>query len=305
MNNTNKIVAVVGGTGDLGSLIVKELLKKTNVQVRLLVRPESSGKVVGWEQQGVEIVEGALGKEDGQSLVQLCQGATTVISAVQGGPEIIMEGQTQLLLAAKEAGVKRFIPSDFSLDMFTVDLGQIDTSDMRRAFADTAEKERGDMEVVHILNGGFLDRKVLFGFINIINVEEQKAYVWGDGNQAIDYTTYADTAKYTAEVAVDETTIPSVFRVAGNSLSFYEMVEAYEAETGRKLEVVKLGSLKDLDAKIEALKKGGEQNTLQYLPMMYYRAQLNGSGKMQNLQNDRYPSIKPTTFREYVNQENL
>lgn len=303
MNNTDKIVAVVGGTGDLGSRIVKELLKKPNVQVRLLVRPESRDKVAEWEQQGVQIVEGALGKDDGRSLAQLCKNAYTVISAVQGGPEVIIDGQTQLLLAAQEAGVKQFIPSDFSLDMFGVDLGQIDTSDMRRAFADTAEKKRGDMEVVHILNGGFLDRKVLFGFINIINVKEQKAYVWGDGNQPIDHTTYADTAKYTAEVAIDEKPVPSVFRVAGTSLSFQEMVEAYEAETGKKLEVVKLGSLEDLDAKIAELKQGGEQNA--YLPMMYYRAQLNGSGKMQNLQNDRYPSIRSTGFREYVSQENL
>lgn len=303
MNNTDKTVAVVGGTGELGSLIVKELLKKPNVQVRLLVRPESRNKVVEWEQQGVQIVEGALGKATGPSLAQLCQGATTVISAVQGGPEIIIDGQTQLLLAAREASVKRFIPSDFSLDMFGVDLGQIDTSDMRRAFADIAEKERGDTEVVHILNGGFLDRKVLFGFINIINVEEQKAYVWGDGQQPIDHTTYADTAKYTAEVAIDEKPVPSVFRVAGTSLSFREMIDAYEAETGKKLEVVQLGSMKDLDAKIAELKKEGEQNA--YLPMMYYRAQLNGSGKMKNLQNDRYPYIEPTGFRDYVKQENL
>lgn len=303
MKNSNKIVAIVGATGELGSLIVDELLKKANVEVQLLVRSENRNKVAELERKGVQIIEGTLGKQDGSALAELCQDVYTLISAVQGGPEVIIDGQTDLLMAAKAAGVKRFIPSDFSLDIFGVALGQIDTSDMRRAFADVAEKERGEMEVVHILNGGFLDKKVLFGFINIINVKEQKAYVWGDGNQPIDHTTYADTAKYTAEVAVEDNPVPSTFRVAGTSLNFNEMVAAYEAETGKKLGVVTLGSLEDLDAKIAELKKGGKQN--EYLPLMYYRAQLNGSGKMETLNNDRYPTIKPTDFREYLRQENL
>lgn len=303
MKDSNKVVAIVGATGDLGSLIAGELLKKQNVQIRLLVRPQSRGKVSKWEKKGVEIVEGALGKGNEKALAALCEGAYTVISTIQGGPEMIIDGQKELLLAAKVAGVKRFIPSDFSLDMFGVKKGQINTSDLRREFAEIAEKERGDIEVVHILNGGFLDKKVLFGFINIINVKEQKAYVWGDGEQPIDHTTYVDTAKYTAEVAIDEKSVPSSLRFAGTTLSFNGMVDAYEKETGKKLEVVKLGSLKDLDAKIAEIKEQGKQN--EYLPMMYYRAQLNGSGKAEKLDNDRYPSIRPMSFREYVAQENL
>ena len=41
------VVALVGGTGDLGLLIAKELLNKPGVQLRLLVRPESKGKAAG------------------------------------------------------------------------------------------------------------------------------------------------------------------------------------------------------------------------------------------------------------------
>ena len=128
-----------------------------------------------------------------------------------------------MLGAAREAGVKRFIPSDFSLDMFKVKVGQIVSSDWRRQFATIAEDECRGVEVVHVLNEGFLDRKVVFGFINIISVDEQKAYFWGDGKQLMDYTTYADTARYTAEVAVDDKSVPKVFSVAGDSLSFEEM----------------------------------------------------------------------------------
>jgi len=69
--------------------------------------------------------------------------------------------------------------------------------------------------------------------------------------------------------------------------------------------VVRLGSMKDLDARIEELKQDGQQNFRKYLPLMYYRAQLNGEGKLDNLMNDRYPSIRPTTLREYIAQEKL
>jgi hypothetical protein len=72
-----------------------------------------------------------------------------------------------------------------------------------------ADAERGKIEVVHVLNGGFLDRGVMFGFIRAIDIEAQTAFVLGDGKQPIDWTTYADAARYVAEVAVDERSVPA------------------------------------------------------------------------------------------------
>jgi hypothetical protein len=85
------------------------------------------------------------------------------------------------------------------------------------------------------LNGGFLDRGVLFGFIRVIDVEAQTAYVWGDGKQAMDWTTFADTARYAAEVALDERSVPRKFWVAGDVLDFEGIVSAYESASGKKL----------------------------------------------------------------------
>jgi len=88
-----------------------------------------------------------------------------------------------LLRAARASRVRRFVPSTFSLDMFTVPAPRIVTADMRRQFAERAELERGDVEIVHVMIGGFLDRGVLFGFIQVIDPETRTAYVWGDGEQ--------------------------------------------------------------------------------------------------------------------------
>jgi len=251
------------------------------------------------------VVEGATGSDAGGALALLCQGASTVISAVQGGPDVIIDGQTQLLRAARDAGVKRFIPSDYSLDLFKVKPGHIPTSDMRCQFASVADAERGKVEVVHVLNGGFLDRGVLFGFIRVIDVEKQTAFVWGDGKQPMDWTTYADTARYTAEVAVDERPVPRIFSVAGDVLDFDGLVRAYESGSGKKLRVERLGSLADLDARIDQLRKAEPANFFAWLPLMYYRSVLDGEGKLGELMNDRYPSIRTTTVREYVALEGL
>ena len=206
---------------------------------------------------------------------------------------------------ARDAEVKRFIPSDYSLDLFKVKPGHIPTSDWRRQFASVADAERGNVEVIHVLNGGFLDRRVLFGFVRMIDVEKQTALVWGDGKQPMDFTTYSDTARYVAEVAGDERPVPRIFSVAGDVLDFDGLVRAYESGSGKKLRVERLGSLEDLDARIDQLRMADPANYFACLPLMYYRSMLNGEGKLDELMNDRYPSIRPTTVREYVAGEGL
>jgi hypothetical protein len=302
---SQQTIALVGGTGHLGALIANAVLAKADAQLKLLVRPDSRDKVADFEERGAQVIEGALGPEHGGALAALCRGASTVISAVQGGPEVLIDGQAYLLRATRDAGVKRFIPSDYSLDLFKVRPGQIPTSDLRRQFASVAEAERGDVEVVHVLNGGFLDRGVLFGFLRVIDIDKQTAYLWGDGKQPMDWTTYADTARYTVEVAIDERPVPAKFTVAGDVLDFDGIVREYEAGSGKKLRIERLGSLEDLDARIDELQKAGPANLPSYLPLMYYRSVLNGEGKLDELMNERYPSIRRTTVREYVAREGL
>ncbi|WP_045746876.1 NmrA family NAD(P)-binding protein [Actinoplanes rectilineatus] len=300
-----KVIALVGGSGQLGKLIADEVLALPDTRLRLLVRPGSRNKVADLERRGAQIVEGSIEPGADGPLAAFTAGATTVVSAVQGGPDIIVDGQAALLRAARNAGVRRFIPSDFSLDMFKVAPGQITNSDIRRAFAGHAAAERGDVEVVHVLNGQFLDRRVMFGFIRVVDPEAKVAYVWGDGEHAMDFTTYADTARFTAAAAADDNPIGKVLGVAGDSLTFPEIVSAYEKASGSTLRVERLGSLADLDSRIAEFQAGGPANFLKFLPLMYYRAQLNGTAKINPVMNDRYPQIQPTTVEQYVINEGL
>ncbi|MBB4302579.1 nucleoside-diphosphate-sugar epimerase [Rhodobium orientis] len=306
MTETSKTVVLAGATGDLGSLIAEQLLAKPEVKLRVLVRPESVAKVAALRERGVEVVELDLATADqGAALEEAVGGAFTVISAVQGGPDIIVDAQLRLLEAARKAGVRRFIPSNFSYNIFGLDEGDNINSDDRRAFARAAEDARGDVEVVQIQIGAFNDKKVTFGFLGAFDLGEGRAFLWGDGDKEMDFTTYADAARFTAEAAVDDAPLPGVLSVAGETLDFHGLVKAYEEGSGKSITVEKMGSLADLDAELERRRQAEPANMYAWLPLMYWRAMLSGKAKLQSIANDRYPHIQPTGVAEYVRSEGL
>jgi uncharacterized protein YbjT (DUF2867 family) len=113
---------VAGATGLAGSAIV-ESLQRRGVRVRAMVRRGTSRKdaVKALVDGGADIVEGdVLDPLDG--LAGMLEGADVIISAVQGGPEVVTDGQINLLRAAEKAGVPRMIPSDFAIDLFRLEL---------------------------------------------------------------------------------------------------------------------------------------------------------------------------------------
>lgn len=295
-------VALIGGTGTLGRLIAGRLLD-AGAQVRLLVRSGSRPKAADLIARGAETVEGDLDSTGEPSLAELCAGADAVVSAVQGGPTEIVDGQRRLLAAARTAGVRRFVPSDFSFNLFGLPEGANINSDWRRAFARVADTERGDVEVVHVLNGCFMDRPVLFGFLGAVDTGTGEAHLWGDGDQPMEFTTYADTAAYTAAAALDPRPVPRELAVAGDVLDFHGLVAAYEAGTGRTLTVRRHGSLADLDDHIATRRRTRPDDLYSYLPAMYWRAMLDGTGRLGPLSNDRYPHIRPATVVDHLVSE--
>lgn len=288
-SDVTKTVLLIGATGSLGTLIAHELLK-TGARLRLLVRSGSRSKLDPVLAEVSEVVEDQPGIFDG---------IHTVVSAVQGGTGTIVEAQLQWLRAARDAGVRRFLASDYSMNLFALADGDNIHSDFRREFARRAEPERGDVELVHLLNGGFLDKSVLYGFLGAFDLDKDEAYLWGDGENEMDLTTYADTAAYIAATAVDDRPVPDRVHVAGEVLTFGELVAATEAGLARSITVKKLGTLAALDAEIER-RRAASPGGFAAVPLMYWRAMLSGKGKLEPLMNDRYPQIRPTGVREYT-----
>ena len=106
-------VLVAGSTGMLGSKIVSALLDKGDVNVQAMVRSINDSnegnrkKIAAMKAKGATIVEGDAMKPE--TLLPLFAGIDVVVSAI-GNNEVTVPGQKHLIDAAKQQGVKRFIP---------------------------------------------------------------------------------------------------------------------------------------------------------------------------------------------------
>lgn len=105
-------VLVVGGTGFVGGHVV-HAFRAEDMPVRVLARrPEKHARLEAW---GCELVQGDM--TDADSLRRAAEGAATVVHLVALPPfanpdsirRVMEQGTRDLVAAAKEAGVKRFI----------------------------------------------------------------------------------------------------------------------------------------------------------------------------------------------------
>ena len=295
-------VLVLGSTGMLGTKIVKALLDKGETEVRAMICPGSYDNhqedIDAIKAKGAKIVEGDLMKPE--SLLPVFEGVNVVVSAV-GNNQTTVPGQKNAIDAAKKQGVKRFIPSDFSVDYRKLDYGDNDNLDLRKQVLEYLQQS--GLEYTLILNGAFIDI-IPTPFMPQFDLDNGVFKYWGDGETPIDMTTTEDTAKYVAEAVSDRQLANTALEVAGEVLTMKHLKTAYEDATGNKLEVQHLGSVGDLKRWIEDKKQTAE-SPVEYIPQQYEYAMVSGKGKLDNIQNSRYPHIKPLTVAEYIKQAKL
>jgi nucleoside-diphosphate-sugar epimerase len=196
-------VLIAGVTGWLGHQVAAAMLQAGKADVRGLARSAAVDEVKAKRVDDLRaarmiVVNGDLA--DPASLAEACSGIDVVISAVQGGPEVIVEGQKRLLAAAEAAGVKRMIPSDFSIDISRLDDGDNYNIGLRKKFGELFAASR--VAPTSVLCGGFLDT-VLSPRFPVVDWDKAIFRYWGDGSQQIDYTAISDVAFYTAAAATD------------------------------------------------------------------------------------------------------
>lgn len=298
---TKSTVLVVGSTGMLGFKIVLALLDKGATQVKAMVRSrndsneENSKKIDEMKAKGAVIVEGDLMQPE--TLLSVCEGVDVVVSAV-GNNQVTVPGQKNLIDAAKQQGIKRFIPSDYSVDYRKLDYGDNDNLDMRKQVFEYLQLI--GLEYTLILNGAFMDN-VGTPYMPQFDLEHQTFQYWGDGETPLDFTTTDDTAKYVAEAVNDPDLANTALEVAGDVLTAKQLKAVYEEATGNPLKEKPLGSVEELKAWIAA-KKPSAKSPVEYVPQQYEYTMASGKGKLDHLQNDRYPQIKPTTLKQFLSQ---
>jgi nucleoside-diphosphate-sugar epimerase len=290
-------ILVAGATGDLGGRIVDALLKRGG-SVRAVVRAgAASDKVEKLQQRGV-----ALAKADTTSVAELaeaCSGASCVVSALAGLREVIVDAQTVLLDAAIQAGVPRFIPSDFSSDFTKLPAGQNRNFDLRREFHERLDQ--ASIAATSIFNGAFAE--LLFSQARLLDLAAKRVTYWENPDQRLDFTTINDTAAFTAEAALDRST-PKALHIAGDQKSARELATLAGKVKGGTFELVRAGSLQDLATMIERTRAADPDGEKTLYPrwqgMQYTLGMFSGRATPEHLDNDRYPNLKWTTIRDLL-----
>ena len=280
-----KLVVIAGATGDLGGRVVRELFN-LKAPVRAIVRVETSeSKLKVRRDFGCEVVKVDYANHKG--LVDALKGASVVLSTLAGLRDVIVDTQSKILKAAVEAGVPRFIPSDFSADFTKIPEGENRNLNLRMEFLKIAEK--ADIKLTSILNGGFMD--MLTGVAPFILFKMDRILCWGSPDQLTDWTTIDDTAKYTAFAAIDEAT-PRFLKIAGSEISAKSLANVMTEITGRKHKILRPGGLGMFKRLIQITKffvPGSNELYPPWQGMQYMHNMYSGITKFERLDNDRYP----------------
>jgi uncharacterized protein YbjT (DUF2867 family) len=291
----NTTVLLAGSTGMLGSRIADHLLNQSGVDLRLLLRaPTPAGTAKGkaldaLAAKGAVVVTGDV--TDPASLDAATTDVHVVVSALQGGPDVIVDGQIALAESAARNGARRFLPSDFAIDLFSAPEGA-PQFDMRRR-ADSAIRAL-PLEVVHVLNGAFMDMMLDPNTPGLIDLDKGTVMLWGTGDEAFNLTTVDDTARFIAKVATDPADLSGVHYLSGAETTFNAIIAETERILGRTLTRNVLGSAEDL-RQITATADDPWSVVMQW----YLLAMLT-VGPFPTTDNDRYPDARPTGLRDYL-----
>ena len=285
-----------GVTGNLGNRIVRELLKRDAV-VRAIVRPSTDPeKVKSLKQTGATVQEVDL--DSVVAIAKACAGASCAVSALAGLGNVIIDAQKRILDGALQAGVPRFIPSDFCTDYTDLVPGENRNFDLRRAFK--AYLDRMPIQASSVFNGAFAD--ILKYNTPILNLKEKSIGYWGEkADWPLDFTTMDDTAGFTAEVALDEEA-PRNVQIASFQVSPTRLWQDVKQATGQTFRLHQLSGLDDFAQflrKQRAEYPAGENELYARWQQGQYMYSMFTTHHTQ-LANERYKDLTWTTSIDFI-----
>jgi uncharacterized protein YbjT (DUF2867 family) len=291
-------ILLAGATGDLGGLILRNLIA-LGATVRVLTRPQTDpARIAQLRAQGAEVVPADYDVPDG--LRRACTDVDCVVSAIDGLDSVILGAQSRLLEAAAAVGVPRFIPSDFSIDYRGIRPRSNRNLELRRDFAQILDTTQ--IRATSILNGAFTD--MLSGQAPMILFSRRRVLFWSDPDQVLDFTTKDDTATYAAAAAVDARA-PRVLQIAGDQTTARSLASTMTDLTGTQFRLLYAGSVGSLTAMSRAVRAIMPASNEPFPPwqgMQYFASMFSGDATLRYVDNDRYGSRKWTTARDVLEQ---
>ncbi|KAE8446483.1 hypothetical protein EG329_011946 [Mollisiaceae sp. DMI_Dod_QoI] len=225
----------IAGTGEIGTPIIEQLLARridgTVSTVVVLTRQSKVNEDL--KAKGAIFRTVDYSKLD--TLTAALQGIDVVIVAVTVTPEAL-NVQFPLADAARQAGVKLFIPSEFGNRTEGKTGGMWSIKDAVKKYL-----VKIGLPYAQFFNGAFIDWF-------LVNHPEHGAFDWphnkivikGTGNTPISWTTQTDVARYVAHVLTSLTPNQlkdTTFAIEGERKTLNEIVGEYQARTGKQLDI--------------------------------------------------------------------
>ena len=287
-------VALAGVSARLGLIILDAILAKKKHSIVVLSRtakPELTAKGVD-----VRIVE----YTSHPSVVGALKDVHTLLSVIGSLNDDLRTSQLALLAAAKEAGVKRFAPSEYATSKYA----PVDAFAAKGVVWDACLAS--GLECAKFTCGIFTntlgtgtpknEEEALGGlrpWTFIIDMLAGTADIPGDGNAKATFTRTADIGKFVA-AALD---LPAgewreEMGMEGSRVSYNEIVKVIEKVQRRKM-LVRYSSEADLNMMIQEIEGARFYNQVRL-------GLARGEGTVPRTLNELFPAIKPWTVEEYV-----
>ena len=236
---------------------------------------------------------------DRAALVAALDGVEVVVSAVSGTRPVIVDAQEALLAAAVEAGVPRFVPSDYAADYRSVTPGTNRNFELRREFAATLDAAA--IRATSVLNGAFTD--MLTGQAPLVLFDRRRVLYWSSPDQVLDFTTKDDVARTTALVALDPAA-PRVVEVAGDRVTSRSIADTMSQLTGTTHRLQWAGTAGTLSAMARVGRRLSKADDREPFPawqgMQYFVSMFSGEAELHHVDNDRYGPQRWTTVRDVL-----
>ncbi|KAL8776640.1 MAG: hypothetical protein Q9213_008191 [Squamulea squamosa] len=244
-----KNVIIIGASGNVGSPIVDALLK-AGFNVTALTRKSSSAKFPS--EVKVETVDDDYPSDQ---LVAAFKGQDAVINLL---PPISVEQHNSIADAAAEAGVKRFIPSEFGGDTSNPKVVElIPMFASKTAITGYLKtKESSGLTWTAVISGAFFDWGLHTGFLGF-DLKTHTATIYDNGDAALNGTKLSDVAQSVVAILSkpEETANKFVF-IQNIKANQNEILAALEKSTGKSWTVTKRSATEARQTGGEKLSKG-------------------------------------------------
>lgn len=193
-------VGIAGITGKFSRVLTFNLLKYPAVKIKGYCRDPSKVPKSFSENPNVTLHKGDT--FDAPALKSFVAGCDVVVCCYLGDDKLMTDGQKLLVDISEEAGVPRYVASDWALDYTKLELGQLFVKDPQikvKEYLSTKKTIKG----VHILVGAFMNPWFSPPF-NVWDPATTTFKYWGTGDEVWEGTTYENAAEFTAAICLDK-----------------------------------------------------------------------------------------------------